>query len=931
MAQLFKNKTLKAELKDYVVPDFEQRLAIIKSWHEASKNGSLKKKTETQCEQAFNQDFFVNILGYTAFPKDPYTIDPKASTETSGQKPDAVLGYFSGEFVRVAAVVEIKDANTPLDRSQRREGNFTPVQQAFKYKPQYKECGFVIATNFIEFRLHRDNQLDFERFTLEELASDKDDYFSFKKFYYLLNVQNFVMREGKTHTEKILAEIRIEEERISKDFYKEYKLLRQQLIKNIVKNKGSVKTADFPTIVEKAQKIIDRIVFICFCEDLGLLPENKINEVVRYAGNSPLPPPIWSTMKDFFAAIDHGSIKLDIPNGYNGELFKEDSVLNALKIDDEICRKFTEFGKFDFAEDLSVNILGHIFEQSISDIEEIKSIGNIDDAQKKPSKRKKDGIFYTPDYIVDYIVKNTLGAYLESVEHDILSNRKLKLKENIQEENYNKRAIEAYTEYQERLQTVRILDLACGSGAFLVKVFDYLLSEYKRVGAMIAEMSGVETHLYAEEGVIKDVLQNNIYGVDLNPESVEITKLSLWLKTAKKGEKLVTLKDNIKCGNSLVDDESVAGDSAFNWQKEFEGVMSKGGFDVVVGNPPYFNVETLGANSPYTKYLQEAHPEVWMDKSDILFYFFAKAIQLTKEKGKIGFIVSNAFLFSDKARKLRNYVLDKSQVTKIVNFEQYMVFEDASITSAIVHLSKAKTSYKSKALVFKEKQMERDDVIRQVNDPQNYFDVTFKKDSVWALANSSYEALDNKIDSAGEPIGDLFEVGSGMQTGLNDVFIFSQYPSQFPKAFIKKRMSGEIMERYLIKEPLEYCLYVEDVEEFDSLPEAIRTFLANHKEELSERADKKRRATAKWWNYTFAMHREHNNLNKIWCSYRAKDNTFVFDDTNEYLGLTNTTVIFGTNPKLNLKYVLALLNSKLLNFRYKRIGKQTGSGVYEYF
>lgn len=168
MAGLFKNRIIKKEKAGvFGISDLDKKLAMVKTWHAAYHDGTLKQKTEQQCEQAFNQDFFVNILGYKTFPGDVYTIDHKATTDASAQKPDAALGYFTGPTRRTIAVVEIKDANTQLDRSQKREGNLSPIQQAFKYKPQFKDCEFVIATNFYETRLFKGNQLDYERFTLD--------------------------------------------------------------------------------------------------------------------------------------------------------------------------------------------------------------------------------------------------------------------------------------------------------------------------------------------------------------------------------------------------------------------------------------------------------------------------------------------------------------------------------------------------------------------------------------------------------------------------------------------------------------------------------------------------------------------------------------------------------------------------------------------
>jgi hypothetical protein len=226
-----------------------------------------------------------------------------------------------------------------------------------------------------------------------------------------------------------------------------------------------------------------------------------------------------------------------------------------------------------------------------------------------------------------------------------------------------------------------------------------------------------------------------------------------------------------------------------------------------------------------------------------------------------------------------------------------------------------------------------------------------------------------------------------METAANDVFVFSAYPKQFPKKYIKKRMIGENIERYFLRDNpdfllyyegienfndlpvsiqnhlnenrkalngratvknegrewwrysrpmhkeyynLDYILYFEDIENFKDLPVSIQNYLNENKKLLKGRANKKRRPTAPWRNYTFALHKEYYHLPKIWCSYRSKDNAFIIDETDNYIGLTNTTVIFGTNDDYSLKYLLALLNSKLFAYRFKSMAKQTGSGVFEY-
>jgi len=288
-------------------------------------------------------------------------------------------------------------------------------------------------------------------------------------------------------------------------------------------------------------------------------------------------------------------------------------------------------------------------------------------------------------------------------------------------------------------------------------------------------------------------------------------------------------------------------------------------------------------------------------------------------------------MFSNKAQKLRNYILDNAPISKITNFEKYMVFDDASITTAIIELDKNKKDNIALAYSFKEKKYQKEDISTIINDEKNYFEVELKKNSVFALVEKGVDLLNQKIDGDYLKLNELFKIGSGMQTAANKIFLFKTYPKEFPKEFVKKRMSGEIIKKYEIDGLKEYILYFENIDNFEELPLSIQNHLLENKSFLENRAQIKRSATSKWWKYTFPMHKDYYHLDKIWCSYRAKENIFCFDDTKEYIGLTNTTVIFDANKELNLKYLLALLNSKLLDFRYKSIGKQTGSGVYEYF
>lgn len=879
MATLFSKLRLKTLAQNVPTADILPFLQILRPWQEDYHHGSLKHDKETSREQAYNNDIFGRILGYTQKPNTPFTFEPKASPTLKGQLPDAVISY-NGE--NIFAVVELKGASIELDRPQQREGNMSPVQQAFKYKIQYRRCPFVIVSNFYEFRLYQDNQLDYEKWTLDDLLNPAEDYLAFKTWYILLKSENFVTPTGSSKTEQLLSSVRLDQEQISKKFYSEYKEARLGLLRDLYRRNESVKK-DIDFGIEKAQKIVDRLVFVCFAEDRGLLPENILFQVEQAAKQSVFGGSLWNALKGFFEAIDKGSDKLDIPQGYNGGLFKSDPDLNMLEISDNALTPILELGKYDFEEEVSVSILGHIFEQSISDLEEIKRKVHTDLAVD--SKRKKDGIFYTPDYIVRYIVDNSLGAYLHY--HEDKFKQEFGLKENIQSTNYAKRERDAYNKYLTFLQNIKVLDPACGSGAFLVYVFDYLLTEYKRVGSILNDM-------FSTDELIRDILSNNIFGVDLNAESVEITKLSLWLKTAQKGKKLTSLDANIKCGNSLIDDPTIAGVKAFNWQKEFPEIFAQGGFDVVIGNPPY------GAKIDKTQinHVIKIFNECGISKAlnDTYFCFYALGLKsLLKKDGILGFISPNTWKLIESAKVFRNYLFN-------TNF---------SILEIIQHTNK----------VFEEATVDCDTLIIQKNTFNKYVQITFldkkevkfthrvlqselaKQDYINLFLTDKDYNLKNKIFHNSSLLKDVliikngvkpYEKGKGNPPQTDIILKEKPFTSESKKddSFMPL-IGGSSFHKYRILWNNDYWI---KYGEWLAAPRDKSIFDAKEK-----------------------------------LIFRQTSDSLIGTYINDGFIMRNNTHILLSNKKndLNLKYILTLLNSKLLNYYYWTINPEKGEAMAE--
>ncbi|HAH53901.1 MAG TPA: hypothetical protein DCM02_01085 [Flavobacterium sp.] len=254
------------------------------------------------------------------------------------------------------------------------------------------------------------------------------------------------------------------------------------------------------------------------------------------------------------------------------------------------------------------------------------------------------------------------------------------------------------------------------------------------------------------------ILQNNLYGVDLNAESVNITKLSLWLKTANKGKKLTSLDENIKCGDSLIDDPSVAGKKAFNWNREFKRVVESGGFDIVIGNPPYIFAREKITEAEKNFYIQSYESAEYQINTFVLF--IEKALELTKESGLIGQIVPNSLLKISSISGLRKYLLDNGCINNIVQLHGKS-FKKAGVETVIICFEKTKTE---RNLVKVLNVFKPDDITNQEyifidssswkDDPKCKFQIS---------TNSSDDLLLEKIKLKTVPLTKLFDVKAGLQ------------------------------------------------------------------------------------------------------------------------------------------------------------------------
>ncbi|MCT7433534.1 N-6 DNA methylase [Aliarcobacter cryaerophilus] len=631
----------------------------------------IKTVKEEKYQDGFLVDIFENCLGYTLDMTNPksFNLEREKKNETDGKKADGVI-YVDN---KVVGVIELKGQDTKnLDKIE---------TQAFNYHASHSNSKYIIISNFDELRFYVDKKTAYEKFNLFTL-----NYEEFKKLHLLISYESIkddVPLKLKEKTNSF-------EQDISKKLYKDFSNFRTLLFENIVKNNlGNEALASSllngealnqQTLLRLTQKLCDRIIFILFAEDRDLLRTNMIKEIREEFINQKFTNyTLYDIYKFYFEAINKGNDKLQIPQ-YNGGLFATDLLLDSLIIDDFILDENVQIlSNYDFASEISVNILGHIFEQSLTDLEELQAnIENID-FDKTKSKRKKDGVFYTPEYITRYIVENTLGKMcLEKREElkivDIASPTNIKKLTKLEQQTKDNLEI-----YKDWLLNLKILDPACGSGAFLNQSLEYLINEHKNLQNDLALMGD----LFASYMVEEEILEHNLYGVDINEDAVEIAKLSLWLRTAKRGRPLTKLVDKIKCGNSLIDDKSVVS-SAFVWEDEFKEVFEQGGFDVVIGNPPYG--ATLNKEEKEYFYSKFETVEYQLDTYTL---FMEKAHKILKTNSKLAFIVPSTWLTMFYFKTLRKYLIENSYFENLLLF-RYQVFEDVTAETSIITLTKNK-------------------------------------------------------------------------------------------------------------------------------------------------------------------------------------------------------------------------------------------------
>jgi predicted type IV restriction endonuclease len=710
-------------------------------------------------------------------------------------------------------------------------------------------------------------------------------------------------------------------------FLAEIESWREILARNIaLRNSLTVRELN-----DSVQRIIDRIIFLRIAEDRGIEDYGALRGICN--GNN-----IYSRLQELFCKAD---------DRYNSGLFHfrhekdevepPDKLTTTLAIDDKPLKDILKTlyypdSPYEFAV-LPADILGQVYEQFLGKVIRLTSDHRAV-VEDKPEVKKAGGVFYTPTYIVEYIVKNTVGKLLEG-------------------------------KTPKRAESLRILDPACGSGSFLLGAYQYLLDWHlqwysenepgkwaKAKRPALYQGQGGAWHLTTTER--KRILLNNIYGVDIDSQAVEVTKLSLLFKVLEDEtdetlnrqcklfheRALPNLGGNIKCGNSLIGPDFYDGKqmnmlateeaqrvNVFDWQAEFPEIFKAGGFDAVIGNPPYVRQEMLGTD--FKDYVQNKFSS-FAGTADLYVYFIEKSHTLLRTDGLFGIICSNKFMRSNYGKGIRNFLAHKSSLLQLIDFGELPVFQNAA-TFPIIILSK---NIKAAKQFFTYAAMKRLDFItldKEVEDIGAHLDESALHGENWTLAHADELAIFDKMRKTGIPLGEYVKgnIYRGILTGLNEAFVIDR-PTR-DRLIAEDAKSAELIKPFAIGDYIRKYR-IEGKEKFIILIPRGWTnkktgglgdkswiwfksnypSIAAHLEPYADKAEKRWDKGEYWWELRACDYYDAFYNPKIVYPDIAKESRITFDKKGTVVG--NTAYFIPVEDH----YLLGILNSRLIFTYFKR-------------
>lgn len=716
-------------------------------------------------------------------------------------------------------------------------------------------------------------------------------------------------------------------------FFEQLTIWREDLAKEVYKKNPDITVRSLNDVV---QRLLDRLIFIRLLEDREIIKSRRLKDI---ADN-------WRESRHRDIQPELNALFKKLNNDFNGEIFKphpcETMGYDSKIIADIIDELYPPKSAYDFSV-IGVELLGIIYEKYLG--KTIRLTEKRLKVEEKPEVRKAGGVYYTPKWVVDYIVDNTVGDLI-------------------------------YRKTPEEITKLRFLDPACGSGSFLIgilsELFSYHLDYYlthigeAREGTLFpkiirAQNTEPRLSIYAKSNILK----NNIFGVDLDPQAVEITMMSLYIKVLE-GERalpenkelLPSLSNNIRCGNSLIgfdfvsqqtllEDSEKEKTNPFEWRSAKTGfgkiIGEKEGFHAIVGNPPYIRIQTMREWAPKeVDYITNKYKTAETGNFDIYVVFVEKAIDLLDKNGLFGYILPHKFFQAEYGHNLREIISKGKLLMEIVTFTEQQVFEEATTYTCLLFLSKS------------DKKKFKYTEIKQLNNPVKQLDVikrniNYKDDTLnigtlpitkvtetpWQFRLGSEDTLLEKLKGIKPILEDISKnIFVGTQTSADDVFVLENsnvngnYVTGFSKSLDKEvRVELSIVKPFLkgreirkfISPTLKcvlICPYEIESDQFRLLSEKELStncpftykYLSDNKPELMKR-EKGRFKGQNWYAFGYPKSMILFQIPKIIVPDYNNSPSFTFDGRGHFYK-TGYGIILKEGFSYN--YILGLLNSKLL-------------------
>lgn len=850
----------------------ERTKVLVEKYTELEKEGQIGKYNEEMTKKDFILPLF-DALGWN-------TVDSReVSAEEAVSKQRVDYGFRINGIPKF--FLEAKSLREDLD-------NRKFIDQAINYA-WHKGCTWAVLTNFVsvvvfnaELKTEHPWQSQLKRIRCTEFLEHFDEL-------WLLSRESF--EQGVIDKEAEKWGKKTKKSSVDKQLLTDFTRFRELLSKNITKlNQNRNLTEE--ELDESIQRILDRLIFVRNCEDRELEARTLISNLRQWESRGR--GQLLKSLREVFAYFD---------KEYNSKIFAK-HLSDDLEIDNDVLHEIIEglyhtrdnSVFYDFSA-IDADVLGTIYEQYLSHI--LKKTEKRAKLTENNVHRKEQGIYYTPTYIVDYIVRGTLGELLKGKDVDV--------------------------------ERIKILDPACGSGSFLIKAFDVLNQEYLK-----RDKDYGQTQLDLATGAIftrkVKILQNNIFGVDLDKQAVEIAQLNLLLKIAEKGHRLPLLERNIRCGNSLIDDEKLAGDKAFKWEEQFSEIMRDGGFDVVIGNPPYVRQEELSEIKPYL----EANYESYQGTADLFVYFFEKELKILKEDGYFGMIVSNKWLRAGYGKNLRR-LLTGVWIEEFIDFGDLKVFADATIYPCIIIMRKIRKP-NPKIRICKMETLRFGSLAEYVRNNSFFIDQSELDENEWNIQKTEANELLKKIRSSGLPIEEYVgaEIYRGILTGLNEAFVIDKKKrdeliseDSRNEESIKPFLTGAESKRYSIRSKNKYVIFTRRGIDILQYPSILR-YLEQFKKELSPKKSKEQEIGRKPGKYEWyeiqdstAYYKDFEKPKIVWGNLATRA-SFSLDEKNGFYVNAPACIMPSSS-----RYVLGILNSNLMSYFLKSICAERQGGFIE--